>query len=154
MCYPKYSFCNQMSFYNFATTWTVACPAPLSFTVSWSLLKLMSIESVMPSNLLILYHPLLLPSVFPSIRVFPSELALCIKCIGASVSALVPQMNIHGWFPLGLTGLISMLSKTVLLTLVYKGVSENNCKNFCVSPINIMWHSFPRDSNLRNTEVS
>ena len=52
----------------------------LSFTVSWSLLKFMSIESVMPSNHLILCHPLLiLPSVFPSIRAFSSELALCIR---------------------------------------------------------------------------
>ena len=54
--------------------------ASLSFTVSWSLLKLMSIESVMPSNHLILCHPLLLlPSVFPSVRVFSNELALHIR---------------------------------------------------------------------------
>ena len=64
----------------FATPWTAARQAPLSFTISWSLLKLMSIESVMPSNHLILCHPLLLlPSIFPSIRVFPNELALPIK---------------------------------------------------------------------------
>ena len=57
----------------FATLWTAACQASLSFTISQSLLKLMSIESVMPSNHLILYRPLLLlPSIFPSIRVFPS----------------------------------------------------------------------------------
>ena len=63
-----------------ATPWTAAQQASLSFTVSWSLLKLMSIESVMPSNHLILYLPLLLlPSIFPSIRVFPNELALCIR---------------------------------------------------------------------------
>ena len=55
----------------FATPWTTACQASLSFAVSWSLLKLMSIESVMPSNHLVLCHPLLLlPSIFPSIRVF------------------------------------------------------------------------------------
>ena len=52
---------------------------PLSFTISWSLLKLMSIELVMPFNHLILCHPLLLPSIFPSIRVFSSESALCIR---------------------------------------------------------------------------
>ena len=58
----------------FATTWTVAGQAPLSSTVSWSLLKLTSIESVMPSNHLILYSPLLLlPSIFPSTRVFSNE---------------------------------------------------------------------------------
>ncbi|XP_055426419.1 exocyst complex component 2 isoform X3 [Bubalus kerabau] len=55
-----------------ATPWTVARQASLSFTISWSLLKLMSIESVMLSNHLILCHPLLLPSVFPSIKVFSS----------------------------------------------------------------------------------
>ena len=59
---------------------TAACQASLSFTMSWSLLKLMSIESVMPSNHLILCRPLLLlPSVFPSIRVFSNESALCIR---------------------------------------------------------------------------
>ena len=60
----------------FATSWTAAPQASLSFTISQSLLKLMSIESVMPSNRLILCHPLLLlPSIFPSIRVFSKELA-------------------------------------------------------------------------------
>ena len=63
----------------FATPWTAACQASLSITNSRSLLKLVSIESVMPSNHLILCHPLLLPSNFPSIRVFSHELALCIK---------------------------------------------------------------------------
>ena len=61
----------------FATPWTVALQASLSFTISRSLLKFMSIESVRPSNHLILCHPLLLLlSIFPSIRVFPNELAL------------------------------------------------------------------------------
>ena len=79
----------------FATPRTAACQASLSITISQSLLKLMSIESVMPSNHLILCHPLLLlPSIFPRIRVF-SNIA----------------MNNQGWFPLGLTGLISLLSK-------------------------------------------
>ena len=64
----------------FATPWTAARQPSLSFTMSWSLLKLMSIESVMPSTHLALYHPhLLLPSMFPSIRVFSNELALCIR---------------------------------------------------------------------------
>ena len=60
----------------FATPWTAACQASLSITNSQSLLKLMSIKSVMPSNHLILCRPLLLPSVFPSIRVFSNESAL------------------------------------------------------------------------------
>ena len=64
----------------FVTPWTAARQASLSFTISQSLLKLMTIESVMPSNLLILWHPLLfLPSIFPSIRVFSNESPLCIK---------------------------------------------------------------------------
>ena len=63
-----------------ATPWTAALQASLSFAVSWSLLKLMSIELVMSSNHLVLCHPLLfLPSIFPSIRVFSNESVLLIK---------------------------------------------------------------------------
>ena len=65
---------------NSATPWTAARQASLSIINSWSLLKLMSIESVMPSNHLILCHPLLLlPSIFPSIRVFSNESVLCMR---------------------------------------------------------------------------
>ena len=64
----------------FETLWTAARQASLSITNSQSFLKLMSIASVIPSNHLILCHPLLLPpSIFPSIRVFPKELVLCIR---------------------------------------------------------------------------
>ena len=64
----------------FETPWTVACQAPLSSIISRSLLKFISVESVMPSNHLILCCPLLLlPSIFPSIRVFSNELALPIR---------------------------------------------------------------------------
>ena len=64
----------------FVTPWTAACQASLSFTISQSLFKLMSMELVMPSNHLVLCHPLLLlPSVFPSIRVFSSESVLPIR---------------------------------------------------------------------------
>ena len=65
---------------NFSTSWTAACWAFLSFSTSQSLFKLMSTESVMPSNHLTLRRPLLLlPSVFPSIRIFSRELASCIR---------------------------------------------------------------------------
>ena len=65
----------------FVTPWTTACQAPLSSSVYWSLFQFMSIESVMVSNHHILCCPLLLlPSIFPSIRVFSNELALHIKC--------------------------------------------------------------------------
>ena len=64
----------------FATPWTAACQASLSFNISQNLLKFISIESVMPTSHLILCCPLLLlPSIFPSIRVLSSELALCIR---------------------------------------------------------------------------
>ena len=64
----------------FAIPWTEAYQASLSFTISWSLLRLMSIELVMPSSHLILCHPLLLlPLVFPSIRVFSNTSTLCIR---------------------------------------------------------------------------
>ena len=63
----------------FATPWSAARQASLSITNSWSVLKLMSIESVMPSNHLVLCHPLLLPlTIFPSIRVFSNESVLCL----------------------------------------------------------------------------
>ena len=64
---------------HFATQWTVASQASVSFTISQTLLKFMFIESVMPSNHLALCHPLLLPSVFPSIRVFSNVSVLCIR---------------------------------------------------------------------------
>ena len=95
--------------------WTVAHQASLSITNSLSLLKLMSIESVMPSNHLILCHPLLLPpSIFPSIPgSFPVSqfFASCGPSIGVSSSASVLLMTIQDWFPLGFTGWISLLSK-------------------------------------------
>ena len=63
----------------FVTPWATACQASLSITNSWSLLKFMSIELVMPSNYFILCHPLLPPSVFPSIRVFSNQSVLYIR---------------------------------------------------------------------------
>ena len=98
----------------FVTLRNAAHQAFLPIINSWSLLKLMSIESVMSSKHLILYFPLLLlPSIFPSIRVFSIEAVLCIRQpkIGAAASASVLPMNIQDWFPLGLTGWISLQSK-------------------------------------------
>ena len=95
------------SFWFFATPWTAARQASLSFTISRSLIRLMSIESVMPSNHLILFCPrLLLPSIFPSTRVFSNGSALCIrwpKYWSFTLASVLP-MNIQDWFPLGLTG--------------------------------------------------
>ena len=97
----------------FLTPWTTARQASLSITNAQSLLKLMSIESVMPSNHLILCRPLLLPpAIFPSIRVSSNESVLCIRCPEYwAVSASVLPTNIQDWFPLGWTGWISLQSK-------------------------------------------
>ena len=98
----------------FATPWTTACQASLHITNSWSLFKPMSIESVMPFKHPILYHPLLLlPSVFPSIKVFSNESGLCIrwpKYWSFSFNISLP-MNIQDWSLLGWTGWISLQSK-------------------------------------------
>ena len=83
MWYLRFRFSSVQWFSHvrlFVTPWTIARQASLSITNSWGLLKLMSIELVMPSNHLILCHPLLLlPSVFPRIRIFSSESALLIR---------------------------------------------------------------------------
>ena len=94
----------------FATPWTAACQASLALTISWSLPKFMFIASVKPFSLVILWHSLLLPSIFPSIRDFSSELSDGQKT-GASSSVSVLPVNIQTWSPLRLTGLISLLSK-------------------------------------------
>ena len=92
--------------------WTTAHQPSLTFTIFWSLLKLMSTESVMPSNHLILCHTISsCPQSFPASGSFPvSQLFASSGQIIESITSILP-MNIQGWFPLGLTGLISMLSK-------------------------------------------
>ena len=101
----------------FVTPWIAACQASLSFTISWNFLKLISIESVMPSDHLVLCHPLFsCPQSFPASGSFPKSqvFASGSQSIGASDSASVLPMNIQGWFPLGLTGLISLSSEGLL----------------------------------------
>ena len=88
--------------------------ASLAFTMSWSLLKLMSVELMMTSNHLILCHPLFFcPQSFPASESFPTSqlFASGSQSIGALASVSVLPMNIQGWFSLGLTGLISLQSK-------------------------------------------
>ena len=98
----------------FETSWTAAHLASLSITNAWSLLKLMRIHSVIPSNHLILCHPLLLlPSISPNINVFSNESVLCISwpeywSFSFSIS---PSSKYSGLISLGLIGLISLLSK-------------------------------------------
>ena len=97
---------------NSATPWTAACPASLSFAISWNLLKLMCFESVILSNHLILYcHLLLLPSIFPSIRVFFNESALHVRWPNYWRFSISP-LNIHSEFiSFRIDGLISLQSK-------------------------------------------
>ena len=98
----------------FATPWTAACQASLSITNWWSWRKLMSIESVMPSNHLIFCHPLLLlPTIFPCIRVFSVSQFFTSggQSIGVSVSTSVFPMNTQDWYPLGWIGWIFLQSK-------------------------------------------
>ena len=119
----------------FVTPWTSIHQTSLSFPISWSLFKFMYFESVIPSNHIILCCSLLLlPSIFPSIRVFSNESVLHIMCpkYWALVSALVLLMNIQGWFPSGLTGLISMLSKG--LSRVFSNTTIQKHQFFVTQP--------------------
>ena len=95
----------------FATSWTTAHQVSLSFTITWSLLKFMTIESVMPSNHLILCYSLLsCPKSFPASGSFPMSQLFTPGGQSIGTSSVLP-MNIQSWFPLGWTGLISLLSK-------------------------------------------
>ena len=107
-------FSSVQSLRLFVTPWIAASKASLSITNSWSSPKLMSIVLVMPSNHLILCSPLLLlPPIFPSIRVFSNESALCIRWpkYWSFRFNISPSMNIENWFPLGWTSWISLQSK-------------------------------------------
>ena len=108
-----------------ATPWTASCQTSLFITNSRSLLKLIFIKSVIPSNHLILCHPLLLlPSIFSSIRVFSNESVLCIRWPKVLELQHVLPMNIQGLFPLGSTGLISLQSKG--LSRVFSSITQKH----------------------------
>ena len=117
--------------------WTSAHQASMSITNSWSLPKFISIESVMPSNHLILCRPLLLlPSIFPNIRVFSNESTLFVSQLftsgqntGVSASTSVLPMNIQDWSPLGRTGWISLQSKG--LSRVFSNTTGQKHQFFC-----------------------
>ena len=151
----------------FATSWTAALPctqASLSFIVSWSLLKLTSIELVMPSNHLILCHPLLLlPSMCPSIRVFSNESALHIRWPKYWSISIFPSNQYSGLISLGLTGLSSWLSRVFSRTTIRKQqffstqllygpaltFIHDYCKNHCFDYMDLCHQSdvFLSDSN-------
>ena len=118
----------------FVTPWTAACQASLSITNSWSLLKLMSIELMMPSNHLILSHLLLLlPSIFPSIRVFSKESVLCIRWPTFwSFSFSISPFNEY-------SGLISFRMDWLDL-LAVQGTLKSLVQHHSSKP-SILWHS-------------
>ena len=132
----------------FATPWAATHQASLSFTVSRSLLRLMSIESGMPSNHLILCHPLLLlPLIFPNTRVFSNKSGLHIRWPKYWPASVLP-MNIQGWFPLGLTGLISLS----------KGLSRVFSSNYSVlsllyGPSIMSVHDYWKNYNLEYIDL-
>ena len=110
----------------FATPWTAARQASLSFTISWSLLKLMSVESVMPSNRLI-FCPLLLLllSIFPSTRVFSNELALCTRWPKYWSFSIIPSNEYSGLISFGVDRFDLLQSKELS----------------SISEASILWHS-------------
>ena len=159
----------------FVTPWTAACQASLFITNSWSLLKLMSIESVMPSNHLILCHPLLLPpSIFPNIRVFSNESVLRIrwpKYWSFSFKASVLPMNTQDWCPLGWTGWVVMSSSLRFHGLPHNrlpcpSLSPGVCSNSCplsqsyyptilssVGPLSSCPQSFPASGSFPMSQL-
>ena len=119
----------------FGIPWTVTCQTLLSSTISRSFLKLMSIESVMLSNHFILCCPFLLwPSIFPSIRVFSSELALCIRWPEYwSFSFIISPSNAYSGLISYRTGLISLQSKGLFFQRYKSKASILWCSAFFIS---------------------
>ena len=117
--------------WHFATQRTAACQASPSITNSQSLLKLMSIESLTPSNHLILCHPLLLPSIFPSIRVFSDESVLHIRWPNYSSFSfsISPSNEYSGLISFRITGWIALPSKE--LSRVFSNTTVQKHQFFC-----------------------
>ena len=113
-----------------ATPWTAARQASLSFTISRSLLKLMSIESVMPSNHLVLCHPLLLPSVFPRIRVFSSESAVCIRWPKYWSFSISPSNEYSGLIPFRIDWFGLLAVQGTLKSLLQHHISKASVLQF------------------------
>ena len=134
LCMYTYQFFDMLLFSHQVISDSAARQASLSLTISWSLPKFMSVELVMPSNHLILSCPLL-PSVFPSIRVFSSGSALCIRWPKDWSFSISPSSGIQNWFPSGLTGLIALLSKG--LSRVFSSTTVEKHQFFSALPL---WH--------------
>ena len=145
-------------FWFFVTPLTAACQAPQSFAISWSVQNFTSMESVMLSSQLILYHSLLLlPSIFPSITVFSNESALHIRWPNIGASASVLPMNTQGWFPLELTGLIFLQPKG--LSRVFSSTTNQKYQFFSaptLTSVHDCWknHSFDYMDIYRQSDGS
>ena len=116
------------------TPWAAAHKAFLSFTIAWSLLKLMSIELVKTSNHLILCHPLLLlPSIFPSIRVFSNESALCIRWPKYWSFSISPSSEYSGVIPFRIDW-FNLLTIQGTLTRVFSNTTVQKHQFFGAQP--------------------
>ena len=117
------SCCSITNHVQFCTTpWITAYPPSHSFSISWSVLKFMSVELAMASNHLFLYRPLLLlPSIFQGSRCFPKSWLFESGGQSIGISASILPLNIQGWFPLELTSLTSLgLSRVFSNTTIWK----------------------------------
>ena len=137
----------------FVTPWNAACQASLSFTISQSLLKLMSIGSVMPSNHLILCCPLFLPSFFPSTRVFSNKLALCIRWPKYwSFSFSISLSNEYsGWISFRLIGFISLQSER--LSTVFFSTTIQKDQFFGAQPSSWTIHDYWKKYGFDYTDL-
>ena len=126
----KLLFSHSVMFNSLWPPWTAAWQASLSFTISWSFLKLMSIRSVMPSNDLTLCHPL-----FSCLQSWPESGSFLMSWLfasgGASASASVLPMNLQDWFPLGWTGLILLIKE---LSRVFSNTTVQKHQFFTAQP--------------------
>ena len=138
--------------------WTGVCQAPLSYMVSWSF---MPIKSVMLSNYLILCHPLLLPSNFPSIRVFASELALCNRwpkcwCFSFSSRISIPSNEYSGLISFRICDLISLLSKRLSESSLSNTIRKHQSfgsQPFLWSNSHIPIHGYWRNPSFDSTDL-
>ena len=139
----------------FVTPWIAACQASLSITKSWSSLKLMSTESVMPSNHLILCHPLLFRlQSFPASRSFQMSQFFVSRgqSIGVSASASVLPMHIQDWFPLGWTGCSPRDSQESSPIPQFKNINFL-ALNFLYSPTLTSIHDYWKNHSFDYTDI-
>ena len=136
----------------FVSPWTAACQASLSLTISQSFPKFMSIESVLLSNRIILCPAVLL---LPASRSFPMSWLFVSggQSIGASFSTSVLPVSIQGWLPLGLTGLIFLLSQESSPALQFKSINSS-ALSLLYGPTLTSIHGYWKDNCFDYTDIS